>query len=506
MAAWTPEDIDRLTAAAVAADLAERDRRRQLIAALPADLAATLPESSRPADQLRGDLTALARTGDTRHRVAWLTRAENIVSPTHPVEAHLFARYAAARHALLAGAAGEPAPTWVKTALIQAEQIVRRGLGRAHAVDRVVRFEAGDGGLVLDHLGHFVGGPPVGLLWLHLAGQLIIERRRLRLRTADAQGLQLDELAEEFAATAAETRVVLIDVDPATEPETLAKARALAWGPATLGAIGPGLTAALAAALDGGARTAGELRDALGAAHAKSEIPGVVLAAGGEASAIGDAGELAAVVGYIEAVRARCQQMPLRQRDARVRGTDGIYVPLYTSSPADGEAPDGDKRSARRLLRAERTERPPQTVHDRVAEHRCLFIVGEPGSGKTTTLRRLCAALCDAHLARDAARPAWMPERPLPVWLDLRDLPPPPDGAKCRAHDLLTFAFAHLDRCDDRQPLAPAVADQALREGRLILILDGLDEVPSPALRRAAPGPMPSPRSRPPRPAAPASG
>lgn len=70
------------------------------------------------------------------------------------------------------------------------------------------------------------------------------------------------------------------------------------------------------------------------------------------------------------------------------------------------------------------------------------------------------------------------------MWVDLRDVPPPPEGQGCRGRDLLDHAFARLDRCDGRAPLDPRVADRALRAGRLVLILDGLDEVPSPALRR----------------------
>ncbi|MEZ4434242.1 MAG: NACHT domain-containing protein, partial [bacterium] len=258
----------------------------------------------------------------------------------------------------------------------------------------------------------------------------------------------------------------------------LADARALDWGPLTLRAIGPDATAKLAAALDVGASTAGALGEALDGASA---APETALAAMG-AAPVGDAAALGAVVEYLEALRARCREMPLRQRDARVGDTEHIYVPLYTTSPHDADRDDLPR--GRRVLR-EREERPPPTVHDRVAAHRCVFVVGEPGSGKTTTLRRLCAELCEAHLAADSApRADWMPDQPLPVWLDLRDLPAPASDSRRRPSDLLDFAFAHLDRCDGRDRLDSAVADRALEEGRLILVLDGLDEVPDPTHRR----------------------
>lgn len=364
---------------------------------------------------------------------------------------------------------------------------MRRGLGRAHAVDRVLRLEASDGGLVLRHLGHFVGGPRVERLWVHLAGELVVERRKLRLRTADEQGLRLDELAELLAEVAADQVVVMLDLDPATEPAAVEGARALDWGAATLRVIGPDATARLVAALDGGARSAGALCEAIGEG-ASSDDPGAVLGAAGPTAPVGDAGALAAVVEYLEGLRARCREIPLHVRDPAVGDAADIYVPLWTTSPADRQHGPRDPRRAlgdpRHALDKPNVV-PQSTVHDRVAAHRCVFVVGEPGSGKTTTLRRLCAALCDAHLARDgAARPAWMPERPLPVWLDLRTLPTPTTDARRDPAALLDHAFAHLPRRDRRELLPAAVADRALEDGRLILILDGLDEIATPTLRR----------------------
>lgn len=87
-------------------------------------------------------------------------------------------------------------------------------------------------------------------------------------------------------------------------------------------------------------------------------------------------------------------------------------------------------------------------------------IVGDPGSGKTTLVRHLAAAL-----ARDADRP-WVPVlESLPRMLREREW-------------LLDRIARRMKRAGQEADALPSVLDREGREGRLLLLLDGLDEVP----------------------------
>jgi formylglycine-generating enzyme required for sulfatase activity len=87
-------------------------------------------------------------------------------------------------------------------------------------------------------------------------------------------------------------------------------------------------------------------------------------------------------------------------------------------------------------------------------------LVGDPGSGKTTLLRHLAAIL-----AREPS-PRWIPLfESLPRLIRKREW-------------LLDRVARRLERAGHPARGLPAVLDQMGREGRLLLLLDGLDEVP----------------------------
>ncbi len=107
---------------------------------------------------------------------------------------------------------------------------------------------------------------------------------------------------------------------------------------------------------------------------------------------------------------------------------------------------------------------------DRYGNRRGVAVLGDPGSGKTTQLRRMalaCAKSDDAYGPKHLG----LPDDVLPVFLSLRRLLPEDD----LDHDLAPLLVrSHETRID------PALARWVLQErGRLVYLIDGLDEVPA---------------------------
>ena len=177
-----------------------------------------------------------------------------------------------------------------------------------------------------------------------------------------------------------------------------------------------------------------------------------------------------------------------------------IYIALRTtgSRAADdwlarqAELAPGEARKG--LDEGETMQREPSDalrVEEALARHRHLVVLGDPGSGKTTLLRYL-ALLYARDLAEGAVlvqeRLALDESGCLPVLLPLRRL-----GAFLQAHQpkdagvdghamLLQFLSAAL--ASERVDLPSTFFDDYLKQGKAILLLDGLDEVADPELRR----------------------
>ncbi len=119
---------------------------------------------------------------------------------------------------------------------------------------------------------------------------------------------------------------------------------------------------------------------------------------------------------------------------------------------------------------------PTQPVLDAVAQHRKLVVLGDPGTGKSTLVSWIAWRLARHH--HDGAS-SWIERlgRLVPLPFVLRNL----GIEKGVTWDKLLRAF--LD-----QPLATLLdlADlpTILQEGRAIIMLDGLDEIGNPAVRR----------------------
>jgi predicted NACHT family NTPase len=116
-------------------------------------------------------------------------------------------------------------------------------------------------------------------------------------------------------------------------------------------------------------------------------------------------------------------------------------------------------------------------------------VLGDPGSGKTTLLRYLSLPyardLAEGTASVQAKLGQEEPHR-LPILLPLRQV-----GAFLRSasddgiegHALL-LRFLLRSLAEERIELPPDFFDAWLRSGEAVLLLDGMDEVPDPDLRR----------------------
>lgn len=180
---------------------------------------------------------------------------------------------------------------------------------------------------------------------------------------------------------------------------------------------------------------------------------------------------------------------------------DRIYVALRTNrqrsrhSDVDWLTREAATAPGERV-RGETLEKPEAdttviTVNEALAEQKRLVVLGDPGSGKTTLLRylallygRACAqgvSLVDAKLGLPES--GW-----LPVFLPLRQI-----GRYLAEHhgkddgtDGHAMLLAFLERVlkNERVDVAARFFDEWLQSGRAVVLLDGLDEVADPALRR----------------------
>jgi hypothetical protein len=148
-----------------------------------------------------------------------------------------------------------------------------------------------------------------------------------------------------------------------------------------------------------------------------------------------------------------------------------LFVPLRgrVERPDPGQGPAHDAQSPERPKEPE----PPRPIGELLALHPRLAILAAPGGGKSTLLRRLVNAYAAPERRSEVAD--GLPDRDwLPIYLRCRDL----RGRAGRPFlDLIEDLPSQA--CMDPNESAAFLADlhESLRAGRVLILVDGLDEI-----------------------------
>ena len=144
---------------------------------------------------------------------------------------------------------------------------------------------------------------------------------------------------------------------------------------------------------------------------------------------------------YRQALRDKYRQLHVPFRPDRPLEMRKVYVPLKVAGTSDKAQID---------------------AYEAVAEYRKLMVTGPPGSGKSMLLKHIALSYAEDRLLEG--------EKPIAIFLELHRLSDPQKSLK--QHLVEALARDHF-------PNAERFVSQGLERGKLMLLLDGLDEVNS---------------------------
>ncbi|NNN36913.1 NACHT domain-containing protein [Streptomyces sp. S3(2020)] len=185
---------------------------------------------------------------------------------------------------------------------------------------------------------------------------------------------------------------------------------------------------------------------------------------------------------------------PIGDRDLITRNLQlrTLYVSLRVAVDIPSGTEEYELEKKLQSLEARRKEHDAQdtrsrfSVGERLAQSNRLVVLGDPGAGKSTLLRWIATA----YLLRLKEDPDWsqlpdvdtLPDANwLPLFIRCRDL----DRRRLTGslEDMIRHHLCDMEfSSDEAAELTPLLLGR-LREGRVLLLIDGLDEISDPALR-----------------------
>ena len=165
---------------------------------------------------------------------------------------------------------------------------------------------------------------------------------------------------------------------------------------------------------------------------------------------------------------------------------DQVYVALDTLTQV--KLSDAEKKAIEKADRFIDQDTRPLTALEASANNRRLVILGDPGSGKTTFLNHLALRLLLVGMAQETCDTltGWSGDETdiVPVHVVLRDFASWIKDADETAEAQWLWKF--IEHRMDRQRLTAVipVIEKALEKGRAIVLMDGLDEIPTKEKRR----------------------